>query len=878
MKTIKRLYCVAVFLFFLSLPILAWGAEPALYMVSADIVAITDEPGMPYERDGNSIPYVDGLKEALIYGNIVKALPVEKGEFAGRYAETFDTEGKSMGYVEMSAFAPLPDYEVFPAPESFRFAVSSPDLFLLPGSLPIVNYTLPESAPFYVLEGEVTEGIGLFKDPKGQEWVLLSFETEGQTGVGLRHAWARANELIRLSQYKPDWGTIISSLVPRDVRGFGHIEDRFYKAILRDGFALDATPLIKTNLVLDDLVESYPEGMFQAVYVPNFITSDLFLHAFHLVYSRALKNIEEINFAPTLEMMLQDALKRLGELEKKAGNDVFVRDTFERTRDFLAVPALLISPDMFFAGKPSARARSELDRIMKAEGILSSPLSANREDYTFYKPRGHYTSSETLSRYFRAMVFLGGMPIRLETGDSEEDRKNTALIALLCLIFDDKKLSTQWESIYNPLTDMIGQADDPSLKNFVPLVRKIIKGPEKMADVNVIAELHQAFIAVAPKPLLVDRVGSRNSMPQEEREREALGFRFMGRRFVLDAWIVSRLTSPNVGSDREPRNLPRAEDVMAALGSLAAESVLSADKENIPHYAEALAKVKESVYSFLKEDRTERRNVVHDWLGSFALFFADKESKQFFWNSPRWEYKKLLTASASWAELKHDTVLYSKQSYAEMGGGGEWEVEPFRKPLPRGYVEPSPQLFQSLFNALDRMRDAIARYNLGDRDGESSWHGVRSKIEAFREHVIVFRDIADKEVRNEALSKEDYLAISQVTAYLNGNLLLDSDVVDASDAEQLRMALVSDIATDAQEGRVLQVATGTPRRIYVFVDDVHSGPRVTIGYTYSFYSFERSLQKGRMTNEEWRSLVYDEKRQNELGKLEPTWLKELMVR
>jgi len=26
--------------------------------------------------------------------------------------------------------------------------------------------------------------------------------------------------------------------------------------------------------------------------------------------------------------------------------------------------------------------------------------------------------------------------------------------------------------------------------------------------------------------------------------------------------------------------------------------------------------------------------------------------------------------------LKHDTVLYAKQNYAEMGGGGEWEVSP----------------------------------------------------------------------------------------------------------------------------------------------------------------------------------------------------------
>ena len=862
----------AIFLCFfvlLSCAAVVCAAEPALYMVSADIVATTETPGMKYERLEHGIEYVEGLKEALIYGNIVKAVPTEKGDSA----EAFDSEGQSIGYVDIAALAPMPKYEAFPA-EPFRFNVDSPDLFLLPGSLPITAYTLPDSASFYVIAGEVTDGVGVLKDENGEDWTLLRFQTEVGSGVGFRYAFARSGDLMRLSSYKPDYTKVDSVSVPRNLRDFGPLEEKFYQALLKNGFALSAAPLILRDLKLDDLVESYPDSVYQAVYVPNFITTDLFLHAFHLVFSRGLRNIEEINFAPGLDAMLSGSLKRLEALERKAGKDKFIKNTFALARDFLTVPALLISPDLPGL-KPSERAKGEIARILKAEGIASSALSGMDEDYTFYKPRGHYTSSDTLSRYFRAMAFLGGMPVLLNAADAGPEKQNTALIALLCMVFDEKNLLAQWDAIYDPLTYLIGKADDPSIRDYAPVVKKILNGKaDKLADAKTLAVLRKEFLAAAPVPGIIDRVGSRASMSQKEREDEAIGFRLMGRRFVLDAWIFARLTSPQVGDDATPRNLPKAEDVMAALGSLAADAVLSGDKRDIPHYAEALKKVKEDVYAFFREGS---ENVTADWLGALALLFADKDSKQFFWNSPLWEFKKLLTASASWTELKHDTVLYAKQSYAEMGGGGEWVVEPFRKPVPRGYVEPAPQLFNALFNALDRLREIIAKHELGDRDEESSWHGVRAKIEAFREHVMLFRDIAYKEVRDEPLSMDDYLAISQITSYLNSNLLLDSDFVEDEDSDRLKMALVTDVATDALAGRVLHVATGTPRRIYVFVDDVHSGPRVAIGYTYSFYSFERSMNDGRMTDEDWRKLVYDPDRQIELNRMMPEWSRELFV-
>ena len=875
-------------------------AGSALYMVSADIVATAETPGFEYEKGDGFIEYAKGLKEALLYGSIVEAVPLAEGEFAGRWGavslygyeggEDEDEIEKDLGYVDMAALAPLPEVDFFPRAEPVRFMADLPELFLLPGSLPILSYTRPDEEPYYVLAGEVVDGVGEFKDASGQDWTLLRFGHSGWNGLGQRYAWTRSGGVMRLSKREPDYSKIDPALIPRSIRGFGRVEDKFYDAMTKHGFAIDAAPVIHEILEVDDLVDSYPGGdlddmVDEALFVPNFVTTDLFLHAFHLVFSRGLKNIENVSFAPALETMLKDSLTKLDALEKNAGGDNFVKSSFARARDFLTIPAVLIAgnaePVETSAMKPSRAALDEIGKILKAEGISVSPISGKNEDYTFYLPRGHYTGSEELSRYFRAMAYLGGMPVLLNAQkiDTEENRKNAALIAILCALFEDAELKKSWESVYEPLTWLIGAADDPSIGEYGPIVKKILGGKlDGLADAQTLDALTKELIAAAPAPEIIDRAGSEAGLPQEKREAESSGFRLMGRRFVLDAWMFGQLTSPNVGSYETPRNLPKAEDVMAVLGSPAAEAFLESDKRDIPKYADALKYVKAESEAYLEKSG----NVVTDWLKMLSLVLTEKSSKQFFQNAPLWDAKRLLSASASWAEMKHDTVLYAKQSFAEMGGNGDWVVEPFDRPDPRGYVEPSPLVFGAMADTLDRLAKIAGKYSLGvqerDYDKGMEMIDVKAKAEALRVQALIFRGIAEKEMNEEPLSEENYRAIASITNYLNADLLLYSMYLEPDEADLLRMALVSDVATDAQAGRVLHVATGTPRRLYVFVDDKGSGPRVTIGYTYSYYEFERALGDGRMTDEEWKKLVYDEARREELEELAPKWTEGLFVR
>ena len=74
----------------------------------------------------------------------------------------------------------------------------------------------------------------------------------------------------------------------------------------------------------------------------------------------------------------------------------------------------------------------------------------------------------------------------------------------------------------------------------------------------------------------------------------------------------------------------------------------------------------------------------------------------YFMQTPWWGKKNLNTALASWAELKHDAILYAKQPMeAECGDGGP---EP---PVVKGYIEPNLKFWNK---ALELLRNTVGVY------------------------------------------------------------------------------------------------------------------------------------------------------------------------
>ncbi len=65
-----------------------------------------------------------------------------------------------------------------------------------------------------------------------------------------------------------------------------------------------------------------------------------------------------------------------------------------------------------------------------------------------------------------------------------------------------------------------------------------------------------------------------------------------------------------------------------------------------------------------------------------------------------WRSKRLQTGLASWATLRHATVLVNERTTAECGEAG---FEPIVLRPPRGYVEPDPRTFEAIAALFDSL-------------------------------------------------------------------------------------------------------------------------------------------------------------------------------
>lgn len=197
--------------------------------------------------------------------------------------------------------------------------------------------------------------------------------------------------------------------------------------------------------------------------------------------------------------------------------------------------------------------------------------------------------------------------------------------------------------------------------------------------------------------------------------------------------------------------------------------------------------------------------------------------------------------SASWTELKHDTILYAKQVYAEMGGGGDGIDD-------RGYVEPNPDVYARLAALVDMTRDGLlSRGLLNVQDHESL-----NRMETL---ALSLQTISEKELAQVALTEEEYDLIRSYGGQLEHfwlEALADGGIDHPSAIYENPAALAADVATDPS-GRVLQVATGHIYDIYAVVP-VEGSLRIAKGGVYSHYEFAWPLEE-RLTDKKWQGIL-----------------------
>lgn len=582
--------------------------------------------------------------------------------------------------------------------------------------------------------------------------------------------------------------------------------------------------------------------------VPSFITTDSLLHNYHLFFSHLLRVVEKEELAPTLKELTQDMLSE-AEKQYEALKGTEWENAAARNMAFFAVAGRLLEPDFPVPEPVREIVAEELKLIESRAGIQESPvmnMGQNRqapetlqEDYTQYLPRGHYNSSELLQSYFKAMMWYGRLTFRVKS----EDETRSALLMTLALNQGDN--ARKWDAIYQPTTFFVGKSDDLSYLEYRELLAEIYGQGAGLEEIVADQEKWETFKAKAAglRPPVVNSIPLFEEDIQPDRTGDTMGFRFMGQRFTLDAAIFQRLIYREVeeNSRGERRMLPRALDIPAALGSEEAYSILAEEGEtDYRGYRENMGKIREFIAGLGQDTWTQ--NLYWSWLYTLNPLLTEKgEGYPSFMTNRAWTRKELNTYLGSWTELKHDTILYAKQVYAEMGGGAE-DVDD------RGYVEPNPHLYARLAALVAMTRDGLAaRGLLADRDRES--------LDRLEELALALKTISEKELSNVPLTDEEYDLIRSYGGQLEHfwlEAMRDEGIDHRSAIYENPAALVADVATDPN-GRVLQEATGHIFSIYAVVP-VEGSLRIARGGVYSHYEFTWPLEQ-RLTDQEWQEIL-----------------------
>ena len=235
-------------------------------------------------------------------------------------------------------------------------------------------------------------------------------------------------------------------------------------------------------------------------------------------------------------------------------------------------------------------------------------------------------------------------------------------------------------------------------------------------------------------------------------------WRFMGQRFTLDGLIFQQLISDKV----KERFFPKGLDIAAAFGSAPALNQLTKDGETkYPGYTTQMEKMQNLVKGLEEEYWTTR--FYSSWQYAFMAQVQGKDTNfPPFMQTTGWGYKDVNSVLGSWAELKHDTVLYAKMPEG-LGGGGP----PTSGPAP-SYVEPDPDVFYRLAYAARTLFDGVSVYIYSwqgngwtnpSADGTPGVFEYVQFLSRLGENLQAIGDIAGRELNGEMLLENDYYRI-----------------------------------------------------------------------------------------------------------------------
>ena len=590
---------------------------------------------------------------------------------------------------------------------------------------------------------------------------------------------------------------------------------------------------------------------------PNFVTTDLYLQLFHLFLDTSIRKVEEGQLSKTIADLSKAMHGKMSAIAKSTKN-AKMRDAAEWNATYFAIAYRLITGEpLNIPAKYREMAAEEIDNCNNTENSLSNFLEYFEVNfaYSLFRPRGHYTRSEICQRYFRAMMWLQTVPFGT---DKDHQLQRAAVIAEA--ISSDAKLKNAYNSVSEPITYLMGAPDNITILQVADIMRQQgVSALQLMTSGKALDKFRKKVDEVAEKQTRI--------RPKFERTSHNK-INFMPQRYQPDGEVLQEMAD----CESQPvtkRDVPMGLDVMAALGSTAAERILIDELQQDKQWEKFVPNLNN-----MKKRMSEidwKACITNQWLDALnALNTQDDPRVPYFMKTAQWKKKDLNASLASWAELKHDAILYAKQPFAAECGDGSLPA-----PVVKGYVEPNISFWQKALTLLDDTKRVMNKYKMLNEE-------LTTIIDGMREELQFLLNVSKKELSGQKVTNEEYDHIRYIGSsfeYLSLQMIKEPDSYLSawSDVQgtDKQIALVADVYTANGENNpqksIQYEAVGLANQIYVVVE-IDGLLRLMRGGVFSYREFKRPIDEQRLTDEEWQEKL---KQYPNTGK--PSWMEEITV-
>ena len=437
--------------------------------------------------------------------------------------------------------------------------------------------------------------------------------------------------------------------------------------------------------------------------LPVFISTDAILHAIHASYDAILMSAEEGFLIGEVDSLLLSLRSQMPALTSVYGFDPAMAPMLRDIDVYLTVASALLDGSAAPYFSEDAPAVADIQALIANKAMSPVTLFSSTPrimDFSQFTIRGHYTQSPALGRYFQAMMWLGRTEIYLIAPAAggpappqtpADIQRQVVDGALLVEAMNRAGGFPLLAKIDNVIRMFVGESDNVTLPQMQTLLGWTgVAAADKLLDTTALAAFQDTLCA---QPFAFQRILSQILASPDPFHpgmiKPASALLLLGQRFVADSYITGNVVYDKISYQGFPvwRPLPSKFDVLYALGNDAAAQLLVTEL-NQYHYATNLAAMRYLIDGY--DPLFWTSSLYNAWLDMIRSCNPppDRSGLPPFMSTAAWWQEKMNTQLVSWAELRHDNLLYAKQSYTGYALCS----------FPRSYVEPLPAFYDAAGN------------------------------------------------------------------------------------------------------------------------------------------------------------------------------------